>query len=160
MMSEVSEVLFERVRRTMKQKDILTCQLGKCLLGECSITECPVEDWIAELRGKTESIDKKTLTLEAVVFHALSDPTRLRIIKLLAMQGRLCACEIQAAIGESQSLTSYHMGLLKKAGIVKAEKHGVWAYYRLSSPMVISIISVADKIATRSKVMQNHAQRT
>jgi len=146
-MSEVSEVLFERVKRTMEQKDILTCQLGRCLLGECSITECPVEDWIGELRSKAESIDKKASTLEARVFHALSDPLRVKIVKLLAIKGELCACEVQAAIGESQSSTSYHIGLLRKAGIVTVEKHGVWAYYKLSSPpTVLSMISIADKI--------------
>jgi len=145
-MSEVSEVLFERVRRTMEQKDILECQLGRCLLGECSLTECPVEDWIGELRGKAESIHKKDLTLEARVFHALSDPLRVKIVKLLAIKGELCACEIQAAIGESQSSASYHIGLLRKAGIVTAEKHGVWAYYKISSPKVLSMINMADKI--------------
>lgn len=143
----VSEILFERVRRTMEQKDVLECQLGRCLLGECSVTECPVEDWIGELRGKAESINKKALTLEARVFHALSDPLRVKIVKLLAMKGELCACEIQAAIGESQSSTSYHIGLLREAGIVTAEKHGVWAYYRLSSPAVLSMISMADEIS-------------
>ncbi len=145
-MSEVSAVLFERVRKTMKQKDTLTCRLGRCLLGECSVAECPVEEWINELRDKAESINKKALTLEARVFHALSHPLRLKIVKLLAIKGELCACEIQAAIGESQSSTSYHIGLLRKAGILKAEKHGVWAYYTLSSPKVLSIISITDKM--------------
>jgi len=145
-MIELSEVLFKRVRNTMKQKDILDCQLGKCLIGECSLSECPVEDWIGDLRGKAESIHKKALRLEARVFHALSDPLRVKIVKLLAMKGELCACEIQAAIGESQSSASYHIGLLRKAGIVTAEKHGVWAYYKISSPTVLSMINMADKI--------------
>jgi len=145
-MIELSEVLFKRVRNTMKQKDILDCQLGKCLIGECSLSECPVEDWIGDLRGKAESIHKKALRLEARVFHALSDPLRVNIVKLLAMKGELCACEIQAAIGESQSSASYHIGLLRKAGIVTAEKHGVWAYYKISSPTVLSMINMADKI--------------
>ena len=146
-MSEVREVLFERVRKTIEQKDGLTCQLGRCLLGECSITECPVEDWIRELKTITESIRKENLELEAKIFHALSDPLRVKVVKLLAKKKELCACEIQAAISESQSSTSYHIGLLRKAGIVTAEKRGVWAYYKLSSPMVLSVISIADKIA-------------
>jgi len=146
-MSEVQEVLFERVKKTMEQKDGLTCQLGRCLLGECSITECPVEDWIGELRTITESIRKENLELEARIFHALSDPLRIKIVKLLAMKRRLCACEIQAALSESQPSTSYHIGLLRKAGIVTAEKRGVWAYYKLSGPMVQSMIGMADRIA-------------
>jgi ArsR family transcriptional regulator len=145
-MSEVSGVLFERVRKTLRQKNALTCELGKCLRGECSITECPVEEWISELKSASESIYEKTLSLEAKVFHALSDPIRVKIVKLLAIKRELCSCEIQVAIAQSQSLTSYHLGLLREAGILRTEKHGVWAYYKISSPKAVSMINMADKI--------------
>ncbi len=147
-MTQVSNTLFERVKRTMEQKETLqyNCKPARCLRGECSMDECPVEDWIEDLKATIESIPQKTVEEEAEIFHALSDPIRIRIIRLLAIKGELCSCEIQAAIGEKQPITSYHLNLLKKNGILKAEKRGKWTYYRISSPEIISLIEKADKI--------------
>jgi len=147
-MTQVSNVLFERVKRTMEHKETLLCDcnLEICLKGECSMDECPVEDWIDELKTVIKSISQETVRREAEVFHALSDPQRIKIVRLLALKGELCSCEIQAALGEKQPITSYHLNLLKRSGILKAEKRGKWMYYRTSTPQVISLIETADKI--------------
>ena len=75
------------------------------------------------------------------VFKALGDPTRLRILELLKAKGRsccdlisrnepgLCACDIENAVELSQAAVSHHMGLLRRAGLVTAEKRGRWIYY-------------------------------
>ena len=75
------------------------------------------------------------------VFKALADPTRLKILGLLDSRGRscceligrdergLCACDIERAVGLSQAAVSHHMGLLRRAGLVRAEKRGRWVYY-------------------------------
>ncbi len=78
----------------------------------------------------------------AEAFKALADPTRVKILALLKAKGRsccdliarsepgLCACDIEAAVKLSQAAVSHHMGLLRRAGLVDAEKRGRWMYYR------------------------------
>jgi ArsR family transcriptional regulator, arsenate/arsenite/antimonite-responsive transcriptional repressor len=73
--------------------------------------------------------------------RALGDSTRLKILDLLKARGRsccdliardergLCACDIEKAVGLSQAAVSHHMGLLRRAGLVHAEKRGRWIYY-------------------------------
>jgi ArsR family transcriptional regulator len=87
---------------------------------------------------------------------ALADPTRLRILELLKSKGRscceliarsepgLCACDIESAVGLSQAAVSHHMGLLRRAGLVRAEKRGRWMYYSRNET---AIAAVADAIA-------------
>ena len=64
-------------------------------------------------------------------FHALSDPTRLRCLALLHVQGELCVCELTRALGQSQPKISRHLALLRDLGIVKARREGVWMHYHL-----------------------------
>lgn len=65
------------------------------------------------------------------VFKALSDETRLRIIKLLE-QGELCVCDITAALDMVQPKVSFHLGTLKEAGLIKDRKQGKWIHYSLN----------------------------
>lgn len=64
----------------------------------------------------------------SVLFRALSDETRLRILKLLE-GGELCVCDIVAALGMSQPKVSFHLGVLKEAGLLKDRKEGRWMHY-------------------------------
>lgn len=63
-------------------------------------------------------------------FKALSDGTRLRILKLLEY-GEMCVCDIVAALDMVQPKVSFHIGVLKEAGFIKDKKHGRWIHYRL-----------------------------
>lgn len=66
-------------------------------------------------------------------FRALSEPTRLDIMFLLAAQNApLCACDIGDQFELSQPTISHHMRVLTNSGLVVATKQGVWAYYELS----------------------------
>jgi ArsR family transcriptional regulator len=65
------------------------------------------------------------------VFKALSDETRLRIIKLLE-QGELCVCDITAALDIVQPKASFHLSALKEAGLIKDRKQGKWIHYSLN----------------------------
>jgi ArsR family transcriptional regulator len=65
------------------------------------------------------------------IFKALSDETRLRIIKLLE-QGELCVCDITAALDIVQPKVSFHLRALKEAGLIKDRKQGKWIHYSLS----------------------------
>ncbi len=66
-----------------------------------------------------------------VVFRALSDRTRLRILNLLT-GGDLCVCDLVEVLGVHQPTASRHLAYLRKAGLVQVRKEGLWAYYRLA----------------------------
>jgi ArsR family transcriptional regulator len=65
------------------------------------------------------------------VMKALSDPNRVRVLKLL-QQGELCVCEIQNLLGLAQSTVSKHMKLLEDAGLVERRRQGTWILYSLA----------------------------
>jgi ArsR family transcriptional regulator len=65
------------------------------------------------------------------VFKALADETRLRVLKLLT-RGELCVCEIAAALDLEQPRLSFHLRILKKAGIVADRRQERWIVYRLN----------------------------
>jgi ArsR family transcriptional regulator, arsenate/arsenite/antimonite-responsive transcriptional repressor len=82
------------------------------------------------------------------LFKALSDETRVRILKLLE-HGELCVCEIVAAFGTGQPRVSFHLAALKGAGLVKDRKEGKWMYYRIDESDLFKrflILSVVEKI--------------
>lgn len=66
------------------------------------------------------------------VFNALSDRTRLRIIRILLKAGtELCVCELMDSLAESQYNVSRHLKVLKNSGLVKNNEVGKWAFYSL-----------------------------
>ncbi|MCG6866142.1 MAG: metalloregulator ArsR/SmtB family transcription factor [Thiogranum sp.] len=65
-------------------------------------------------------------------FKALADLTRLRILRLLILEGELCVCELTHALGEIQPKISRHLALLKEVALVLDERRGQWVYYRLN----------------------------
>jgi ArsR family transcriptional regulator len=77
------------------------------------------------------------------VMKALSDPNRVKMIKLLQRR-MLCVCEIQNAIGLAQSTASKHLKILEEAGLITYSKDGLWVNYRLAdgakNPYVASLL--------------------
>ena len=67
-----------------------------------------------------------------LMFDALVDATRRRILALLVHQGELCVCELTAALDDIQPKISRHLAVLKDAGIVIARREGTWMFYRLA----------------------------
>ena len=69
----------------------------------------------------------------ASVFRALGDPSRVRIVSLLANSPEpVCVCDVTAVLGLSQGTTSFHLKKLTDAGFLHREQRGVWAYYSLA----------------------------
>jgi ArsR family transcriptional regulator len=68
------------------------------------------------------------------VMKALSDPNRVKIIKLL-QEKEMCVCEIQGALDISQPNASKHLKLLEESGLVESRKDGLWVNYSLTSGM-------------------------
>lgn len=72
------------------------------------------------------------------LLKALADPTRLRIAGFLA-QRELCVCDLEDLLGISQSMTSHHLGVLRRAGLLlqrRDEPDIRWVYYRLNPEAV------------------------
>ncbi len=62
------------------------------------------------------------------VMKALSDPNRVKIVKMLQVRS-LCVCELQAALQIAQPTVSSHLRILEEAGLVKSRKEGLWVNY-------------------------------
>lgn len=86
------------------------------------------------------------------IFHALSDETRLKIIKILSIE-ELCVCELVAVLNMVQPKISFHLGILKDAGLLKSKKEGKWIIYELKDDDLFIrflILSVIEKISDES----------
>lgn len=64
-------------------------------------------------------------------FHALSDPIRVNVIESLRTQ-EMCVCDLCGQLNVSQSKLSFHLRVLKDAGLVRARPQGRWTYYSLN----------------------------
>lgn len=85
-------------------------------------------------------MDKRLKHLECT-FRALADPTRLRVIGLLA-DGEVCVCHIHDALRIPQPKASRHLAYLRRAGLVSTRRDGVWVHYRLAEPADPSVKTV------------------
>jgi len=66
-----------------------------------------------------------------IVFKALSDINRIRILKMLFIRP-LCVCEVKAILELANSTVSKHLSILRNAGLIKDEKEGKWVNYYLN----------------------------
>jgi len=78
---------------------------------------------------RAETVERATLLAG---FHALGDPIRLGAIEHLR-QGELCVCDLCELLGVSQSKLSFHLKVLREAGLIEVRQDGRWNYYRLNS---------------------------
>ncbi|HEY0719319.1 MAG TPA: metalloregulator ArsR/SmtB family transcription factor [Streptosporangiaceae bacterium] len=69
----------------------------------------------------------------ATLFKALADPTRLRLVSMVAAHegGEACVCELTEPLELTQPTISHHLKVLIDAGLLTRERRGVWAYYAL-----------------------------
>ncbi|MGH3187915.1 MAG: ArsR/SmtB family transcription factor [Streptosporangiaceae bacterium] len=72
-------------------------------------------------------------TYLARILKALADPTRLRLVSMVAAHqgGEACVCDLTSPLGLTQPTISHHLKILVDAGIFSRDKRGVWAYYAL-----------------------------
>jgi ArsR family transcriptional regulator, arsenate/arsenite/antimonite-responsive transcriptional repressor len=80
----------------------------------------------------------------ARLLKALADPTRLRLVSMVAAHegGEACVCDLTEPLGLTQPTISHHLKILIEAGILNRDKRGVWAYYSLV-PSALSALSAA-----------------
>lgn len=87
------------------------------------------------MRSTDPTTDHGTLARQ---FHALSDPTRLAIMASLR-SGECCVCDLQSSLAAAQSRLSFHLRVLKDAGLIVDRKEGRWSYYQLVPGAVESL---------------------
>src|SRR5258707_9567855 len=95
------------------------------------------------------------------LFRALADPSRLRLLNLIA--GReICVCFFVEILGMSQPKISRHLAYLRRAGLVAARRDGKWMHYRLATPrdeIARDILrSTLRKLAVRPEMQRDVAQ--
>jgi ArsR family transcriptional regulator len=78
-------------------------------------------------------------------FHALSDETRVEIVRRLS-RGERCVCELTDALDAAQSRLSFHLKTLKTAGLVSDRKEGRWVYYSLNPDALDAIAAFTAEI--------------
>jgi len=83
----------------------------------------------------------------ARLFHALSDETRLTVLEMLR-GGERCVCDLQDAVGAAQSRLSFHLKVLKDAGLVTDRKEGRWSYYALAAERLAQATAALGTLAT------------
>jgi len=81
-------------------------------------------------------------------FRALGDPTRMRILDLLA-GGERCVCELTGALDLPQPLLSHHLKTLRAAGFIHARKEGRWMYYRLDPERLEACVGALEEALAR-----------
>jgi protein-tyrosine-phosphatase len=86
-------------------------------------------------------LDEDGATMLASQLKALADPTRLRLLSLIATSptGELCACVLPAAVDKSQPTVSHHLSQLVHAGVIEREQRGKWAWFRLNARCLAAI---------------------
>lgn len=99
----------------------------------CCGTNCL--ETVAHTRFDDERLEAQERRLEA-----LADPTRLRMVHLLARHEALCVCEIEAAFELGQPTISHHLRILRDAGLVEVQRRGTWAYYSLARSAVKAVV--------------------
>jgi ArsR family transcriptional regulator len=77
-----------------------------------------------------------------VLFHALSDATRLGILDMLK-DGEQCVCDLQDELDAAQSRLSFHLRVLKEAGLVMDRREGRWSYYTIVPGALAEVHDIA-----------------
>ncbi len=86
------------------------------------------------------------------LFKALSDETRLRILALLK-EGELCVCDIAETLKMTQPNISFHLGMLREAGLIKDKKSGRWIHYSLDDSDIFRrflLLGIFDRMSNKA----------
>jgi ArsR family transcriptional regulator len=93
-----------------------------------------------------ETATRLDLDRAARLFQALSDPTRLRLLATLR-QGERCVCDLMDATDAAQSRVSFHLKVLREAGLIRARRDGRWMHYRLDTEVMAELDGMVGSLA-------------
>jgi ArsR family transcriptional regulator, arsenate/arsenite/antimonite-responsive transcriptional repressor len=83
----------------------------------------------------------------ARLFHALSDETRLSILRRLRL-GERCVCDLTDVLDAAQSRLSFHLKVLKDVGLVTDRREGRWMYYTLNTDTLADVTELVEALAS------------
>jgi ArsR family transcriptional regulator len=104
--------------------------------------------------------DLRLATLEEA-FKAFADPTRLRILGLLAGD-EICVCNIHECLGISQPAASRHLAYLRRKNLVVTRKDGLWVHYKLAAldePVMRVLMSAVTHVLSHCEAVGKDRQR-
>ena len=111
--------------------------------------ECPSkssEVYAKELKQLSKQLDYEISDKTLVLFNALSDHKRMKIIKLL-LNRKLCVCEFTEVLDVTQSTVSHHLNILENSGLIRGFKKGKWTFYELEKPdFVAKFLNFAEEL--------------
>jgi len=95
------------------------------------------------------ALDANSAERLAAVLKVLAEPTRLRLLSLVAapQDGEECICNLTDLVGVSQPTVSHHMKQLVDAGLLEREQRGKWAYYRLVPGALETLTALLGRVA-------------
>ncbi|MGQ9723227.1 MAG: ArsR/SmtB family transcription factor [Candidatus Jordarchaeum sp.] len=109
---------------------------------ECS-AKC--EKYADELKELSDEMDETTLCkFGPLLFKAIADPNRLKILKILAIR-EMCVCELNVALNISQGTISHHLKILQEAKLIKGRIKGKWNYYQVNGKHVEKFIQNSEQ---------------
>ena len=82
------------------------------------------------------------------LLQAAADPTRLKILRQLSVDGEVCACDFTSCCGVAQPTVSHHLKVLREAGWVTTERRGTWIYYALAPTAAERFRSIAGEMSS------------
>lgn len=90
------------------------------------------------------------------ILSALSEPTRLGAIQILADGQEHCVCQLMARLDASQSRMSRHMQTLKHAGLVVVRRDAQWVRYRLNPHLAPEMRAIIDAVLVAAEAQERH----
>ncbi len=90
---------------------------------------------------------KRATDPDARLLQAAADPTRLKILRQLSVDGEVCACDFTSCCGVAQPTVSHHLKVLREAGWVTTERRGTWIYYALAPAAAERFRSIAGEMS-------------
>jgi ArsR family transcriptional regulator len=91
-----------------------------------------------------------SLKKSATLFHALSDETRLALLERLK-GGEQCVCELTDALRAGQSRLSFHLKVLKEAGLIRDRREGRWMYYSIDPDAIEELEILVETLRPEAK---------
>jgi ArsR family transcriptional regulator len=91
--------------------------------------------------------DEEGIAGAAAVFKALADPTRLRILKTISHMQALCECSLVPEFGLSQPTISYHLKVLREAGLITSQRRGQWVWHQVNEKTVLNAVRRLSEVA-------------
>ncbi|WP_075981619.1 ArsR/SmtB family transcription factor [Bacillus massilinigeriensis] len=101
---------------------------------------CFDEEKVNRLQGMLKKVDMAKM---ALIFKALADENRAKIVFALCQDKELCVCDIANIIGSTVATASHHLRTLHKQGIVSFRKEGKMAFYSIDDKYIMQLVHIA-----------------